>query len=73
MDVLKSIAYPDELMAIVKFKLGGCNTVQPKHDLVSLIKVLFFMDYLLEVLTLHENILNVLLYMLTCMKWLHVY
>merc|ERR1712004_478517 len=30
MDLLKSLSYPEEILALIKFKLGRCESVQPK-------------------------------------------
>ena len=35
MDILKSFAHPEELLALFRFKLGGCDAVIPKYDYVS--------------------------------------
>ncbi|XP_050389629.1 squalene synthase isoform X1 [Patella vulgata] len=32
MEFVKSFAHPDEVMALVKFKMGGCQAVMPKCD-----------------------------------------
>ncbi|KAK3764574.1 hypothetical protein RRG08_066438 [Elysia crispata] len=32
MDILKSFAHPEELLALFRFKLGGCDAVIPKYD-----------------------------------------
>ncbi|ESP03225.1 hypothetical protein LOTGIDRAFT_56072, partial [Lottia gigantea] len=40
MEFLKSFAHPDEVMALVKFKMGGCEAVMPKTDPKSFSKTL---------------------------------
>ncbi|BFZ11069.1 hypothetical protein BsWGS_14108 [Bradybaena similaris] len=32
MEILKSFAHPDEVMALLRFKFGGCEVVMPKCD-----------------------------------------
>ncbi|KAK7502962.1 hypothetical protein BaRGS_00005911 [Batillaria attramentaria] len=32
MDMVKSLAYPDEVYALLRFKLGGCEAVLPQHN-----------------------------------------
>ena len=37
MDFLKSFTHPDEIVALVRFKLGACESVVPKCNFVSII------------------------------------
>lgn len=32
MDIVKSLAHPDEVYALLRFRLGGCEAVMPKHN-----------------------------------------
>uniref|UniRef100_A0A0B7A0C6 Squalene synthase n=1 Tax=Arion vulgaris TaxID=1028688 RepID=A0A0B7A0C6_9EUPU len=36
MDLLKSFAYPEELLALLRFKFGGCEVVMPKCDFTTM-------------------------------------
>ena len=36
MGLLSSLAHPEEVVALLKFKFGGCETVMPKCDFVSI-------------------------------------
>lgn len=36
MDILKSLGHPEEIYNLFKFKMGGCRTVMPKLDYVSI-------------------------------------
>ena len=35
MDLFKSLSHPDEVYALLKFKIGGCEATIPKLDYVS--------------------------------------
>lgn len=47
MGLLACLAHPEEVVALLKFKLGGCETVMPKCDFVSIPGAgqYFFMDH----------------------------
>ena len=35
MEIVRSIKHPEEVLALLKFKLGGCQSIMPKCDMVS--------------------------------------
>ena len=68
MEILKSLGHPDEVLALMKFKIGGCDSISPKDKDVS---IFFFIYLVYRSLDATPFILNQLIWHYTCGQLRH--